>query len=292
MAVPLQLVAEEGPRLYPLASLLEGFDKEAAAAHAAFVGNLPRGPLIGFPQLATDLGGSWPPGLTIIHGQAGTGKTAWGLQAGADAGCPALYVTAEMAPLELLRRITARLTNQYLGRFRTGEFSAETAGRFVRAAIAQVPQMAIADATQAWATPEWIQEAARSVRGSSPHLLIVVDSLHSWAEGAGVGATEYETLNEAIAQLRRLGSVLSCSVLAIAERNRLNMKAGGLSAGAGTRKIEYGAEAVLDLSCEEEARFDVTGEKPVELRIVKNRHGICTKVPLRFHGALQRFKPA
>jgi replicative DNA helicase len=119
-----------------------------------------------------------------------------------------------------------------------------------------------------------------------------VDSLHSWSEGAALGITEYDVLNEAIAQLRRLGTTLSCSVLAIAERNRINMKAGGLSAGAGTRKIEYGAEAVIDLSCEEAARFDVSGEKPVELKIVKNRHGICTRVPLRFHGALQRFQPA
>jgi len=58
-----------------------------------------------------------------MHGQPGTGKTAFALQVAAQCGFPCLYVTCEMAPLELLRRHTARVTRTYLNRFKSGELS-------------------------------------------------------------------------------------------------------------------------------------------------------------------------
>ena len=76
---------------------------------------------------------------------------------------------------------------------------------------------------------------------------MVVDSLHSWADSLGAEATEYDRLNAAMEALGRLARTLSCAVLVTLERNRAAMKGGGLNAGAGTRKIEYGAEVVLDL---------------------------------------------
>ena len=117
--------------------------------------------------------------------------------------------------------------------------------------------------------------------------------MHSWAEGAPGEASEYDALNAALAALRHLASELECPVLAIAERNRASMERGGLSAGAGTRKIEYGAEAVIDLARPEDAAPDASGEVVVTARLVKNRHGaVGRKVKLRWHGALQRFEEA
>lgn len=281
------------PRLLSLSTLLQEWEADAMAAHDAYCGGETRGPHIPFPRLAKDLGGTYPVGLSILHGQPGTGKTAFALQAAAEASCPALYVTAEMAPLELMRRIVARISGQFLGRLRSGELSPDSSLSYARAALTQVPHLAVADTTRAWASPEWLQSAAEAVRRDHPYLLIVVDSLHSWAEGAELGnATEYDLLNAAITSLRQLAGGLSCSVLAIAERNRISMKNGGLSAGAGTRKIEYGAELVLDLTSDQDAGFDLMGEKSVELKIVKNRNGDRGECPLLFHGALQRFREA
>jgi len=48
------------------------------------------------------------------------------------------------------------------------------------------------------------------------------------------------------------------------------MDKGDLSAGAGTRRIEYGAESVLDLDVDKDAKEDANGEKPVMLRAMRN----------------------
>ena len=144
---------------------------------------------------------------------------------------------------------------------------------------------------QAFAAPAWIREVALAVRGDSAHLLLVVDSIHSWAEAAPGGLTEYDALNAGLAALRALSHELACPVLAVAERNRASMERGGLSAGAGTRKIEYGAEAVIDLSRPEDTKPDAKGEVPVTAKLAKNRHGaVGGVVKLRWHGALQRFE--
>jgi replicative DNA helicase len=284
-------IEEPRPQLCRLGDLLGSWEAEAWAAHEARVNGAPRGPLTGLSKLDRELGGAFSPGLHIVHGQPGAGKTAFALQVVAGCRCPALYVTCEMSPLELLRRMTARLTQTYLGRLKSGELCVEDSLTLARSATAQVPDVALADATQAYASPIWIRDAALATRGQAQHLLIVVDSVHSWAESASSMATEYDALNAALAALRALSHQLCCPVLAVAERNRDSISRGGLSAGAGTRKIEYGAETVIDLTRDLSKREDMTGEVEVKVKLAKNRHGAAGKeVDLCFHGALQRFR--
>jgi hypothetical protein len=167
------------------------------------------------------------------------------LQIASTCGCPAVYVTCEMAPLELLRRITARVTGTYLGRLKSGEFRPSDSLALAKQGIAVAADLVLADCTTEFLSPSWILAAAEETRGSSRHLLLVVDSVHSWAEAGAGDAPEYEALNVGLAKLRTLAKRLDCPILVIAERNRASMKGGGLSAGAGTRKIEYGAETVM-----------------------------------------------
>jgi replicative DNA helicase len=69
------------------------------------------------------------------------------------------------------------------------------------------------------------------------------------------------------------------------------MVKGGLSAAAGTRKIEYGATLVLELQRDEDARENAKGEIEVTLKIAKNRNGpVGREIPLLFNGKLQRFR--
>jgi replicative DNA helicase len=196
-----------------------------------------------------------------------------------------------MSPLELLRRHTARVTSTFLQRLRSGELQPHESLQLARRAIATAPQLAIVDATRCAAPPAYLLDCMHIVRGDEPHFLLVVDSAQSWAEAMNTGSSEYETLNAGLAALRNLAHSLNCPVLAISERNRESMSSGGMSAGAGSRKIEYGAEAIIDLGREADARPDLTGEVPVKLRLAKNRHGAPGKsVVLSFNGALQRFK--
>jgi replicative DNA helicase len=212
-----------------------------------------------------------------------------------------------MSPAELLRRHTARATSTFLGRLKSGEMNVEAIEALTLRALADAPDLALLDATRAPASPARIYEAALIAKGENASVLVVIDSLQSWAEGMGemkdgdgkpllINAGEYETLNAGIKSLRWLSHALKCPIMFISERNRESNKGGaggGLNAGAGTRKIEYGAETIFDLDRKMDEAESGAGEFDITLRLAKNRHGSIGKpIKLQFNGALQRFKEA
>ncbi len=281
------------PRLARLGDLLGEYEADATAAYEARTTGRARGPVTGLTGLDRELGGALAPGVHVVHGGPGVGKTAIALQIAATSGAGTLFITCEMGALELLRRVTARITGTYLGRLKSGELEPADAVRLVRQGAAAAPALALADATRAWASPTWIRDAAESVRDAAGRLLVVLDSVHSWAEGTPAVLAEYDALNAALAELRQLAAALQAPILVVAERNRASMAGGGLHASAGTRKFEYGAESVFDLSADKDATVDAAGELAATLTISKNRNNSPgRKIPLLFHGALQRFREA
>lgn len=285
--------SEPQARLMLLRDVLGDVRADADAAHEARLTGKPRGAITGLANLDRELSGAFAPGLHFVHGNAGTGKTAFALQTAADCQSPAMFVTCEMAPAELLRRHTARMTSTYLNRLKSGEMTGADVQRLTVQGIEKAPGLAFVDATGAPASVGFIHDSAQIVKGDAKHLLIVIDSLHSWAGGLASGLPEYEALNAAVGDLLRLSRRLNCAILIVSERNRDSMKSGGINAGAGTRKIEYGAETVIDLERSSDAKEDGAGEVDVILKLAKNRHGAAGKpIKLKFHGALQRFQEA
>src|SRR5437870_1385454 len=169
------IVAEQ-PRLLRLRSLLDEWEADAEAAHLAHTTGTPRGPLTNLGSLDRELGGALAPGLHVVHASPGVGKTAFCLQIAATSPFPALYLTCEMAPLELFRRHTARVTGTYLGRLKSGEFDPQYSLSLAQRAAAAAPMLAFGDATHAWAPPDWQRDSAGIVKGEASHVLLVVDS--------------------------------------------------------------------------------------------------------------------
>jgi len=276
--------------LLKLAQLLDEAQADAEAAHDAYTAGLPRGPITGLASLDRELGGWLQPGLHILHSNSGTGKTALGWQAVTSARHPALFVSCEMGALELLRRLTARATNTYLGRLKSGELTPALALQLYERAVATAPHAYLVDATRAYASAEYLLEVASLAKGQSANFLLVLDSLHSWVEMLpDERASEYEAINDGLASLRLLANKLVCPILVIAERNRSAMKEGGINAGAGSRRIEFGSESVLSL--DRKGRPGPTGAVTVEMVLDKNRHGASGRtLTVIFEGATQRFK--
>ncbi len=287
------------PRLYALAALLPDFCADAEAAHEARITGQPRGAISGLASIDKQLSGAFAPGVHSINGNAGAGKTAFALQVAASCQCPALFVSCEMSPVELLRRLTARITGTYLGDLKSGTLSPIAAELLARRTIEALPLLSICDATTAPATLEYLLETATATRRDAKHFLLVVDSLHSWAGPAmrakpeAQSATEYDALNAGIEALQNIAARLRAPVLFVTERNRASMENGGTNAGAGTRKIEYAGETVLSLDRKSDEPENGAGEVAIKLRFSKNRNGAAGKtIALQFNGALQRFTEA
>lgn len=281
------------PALLRPADILGEWDAKAEALYNALQNGHPIGPLSGFGKIDCEMCGAFPPGVHIVHGDPGAGKTAFALQIACSCLCPALYVTCEMGPIELLRRITSRVTNTFLGKFKTGELPPDYAKSLVRRAVQAVPNLYIADATRSQATTKWILDTARMIRQQteSEYFLLLIDSVHSWADSMTGAEGEYEALNKALSAMRLLGAELACPVVGIAERNRAAQGKGGMGASAGSRKFEYGGETVMELSRSEEE--SVLGERDAKLKFAKNRHGTPgNTISLVFNGALQSFREA
>jgi replicative DNA helicase len=285
------------PRLLTLeniaASVIAFSDKRYKARQTG----QPFGPITPWQKVNDQWAGSIPDGIHMVLGMPGVGKTAFALQIATCCGCPCLYVTVEMSPTELMRRITARITGTYLGKLKDGSLSAATVTDHVKKATAQCPVLTIFDGTQQAIQAEQIKIAAQDLKDNSPNgfVLVIIDSLHSWADTNRPDLSEYERISAACAELQQLASGLACPVIAIAERNRASAKQDDnqLNAGAGSRKIEYGCETLISLTTNNERTERNDKYLDVILTFTKNRNGTPGKqVPLLFNGALQKYTEA
>lgn len=279
------------PKLLRFSDVLGAFRADAEAAFDARVNGVPRGPVTGIRALDDVLGGAMQPGLHIVHGGSGVGKTAFVLQTAAECGFPALFVSCEMHLVELLRRHTARVTGTFLDRLKSGEIAPDDAVKLAERAIATVPLLAVVDATQSYLAPDLLKDFARAARGDARHVLVVVDSVHRWAEASPELLPEYDRLNAHLAALRTVAAQVNCPILGVAERNRASMITGGLNSSAGTRQFEYGSESVIGLSAEDakDAQALPFPQKPIRITVEKNRNGATASVKAVWYGALQKF---
>ena len=286
---------KQKPRLYPLENLIDSATAEAEARFNARQAGTPLGPETCLKSITDALGGALAPGIHVLNGKAGAAKTAFALQTACTCRCHALYVTCEMRPTELLRRIAARVTGQYLGRFKSGEMPPDTVRAYFQQAAASAPLLTLLDATAAELTPAFLEQQATALRDKyradgHEHFLIVIDSVHAWTQGIESAAGEYDKLNASVTATQQLAAKLNAPILCIAERNRVE-KEGGLSSSAGTRKFEYGAESLIEIDKKDD-QPDAKHDLKFEVTISKNRHGATTSKKLIFNGARQEFREA
>jgi replicative DNA helicase len=287
------------PPTRDLLDLINEFVADTDAAAAAAAENRPRGAITGLTKLDRHFGNYLSPGIHVLQGGPGAGKTAMALQAASDCRCPALFVSAEMGALELFRRLIARQTKTFLGRLKSGEISGQQAKNLALQTAENLKHMRIMDATRIPAPQHIIVQNADGLRKKfqSDNVLVVIDSLHVWARSSSrldnnsIEREEYSVINDALKSVASIASVLKCPVLTVAHRNRAGNKSdGGLHAAKGSGGIEYEAESVLDLNKNKEVD-NASGETEITAKLEKNRNGAAgVFVKLAFNGALQSFR--
>lgn len=259
--------------------------KEAARRHACRVSGRPLGAVTRIASYDSAIGGFLSQGMHVIHGGAGSGKTALAYQIAGTCGVPALFITFEMSVTELAYRLVARTSKVNIRDLRTGQFDVSIVARLWAQAVFQCPELYIADATNGGPAPAEIATAFELITSASEGRgLIVIDSLHHWAEQLS-GQNIFEKVNGCVEQITALAARLSCPVVAVNESNR--------QAGApkGSSSIEYQAQSVLSLEVakDQEELESANGELVVKAELTKNRDGRTARFKLLFNGEIQEF---
>lgn len=267
----------------PKAGTLEDFRAECrariAARNDAFVNHRPLGPLVGISkEFAEQFGGHFEQGVIVFHASPGSGKSALCAQLLAECRCAGLYITFEMSKYQLIDRHLARENNEFIGKFRTGEMTSQGWDELFDNAHKKNPGLKnihILDAMQTRTSIEEIEEAAIAARGSSPHLLVIIDSAHAMVRALRQGGkvSAYDATEDTITQVQQLSARLEATFIIIGEQNRNERGGKGQAACANASIYEYGTHQVVALVRDQEVKPDRHGEVPVTAVFAKNRDG-------------------
>jgi replicative DNA helicase len=247
-------------------------------------GNAVMGVKSGLPKLDALLNG-FCPGLHVLGGAPGAGKTTLALQMAvhaASTGCPVLYLSYENTPANLLlKAVCAEALSIPLDAERGYGDPVK-----LRAAADRLKpsfeRLAIVEGT--------LRLSAGSLRGlASGHFagrrgLIVVDYLQRAAH-----QHSYDQLRQSVsrlaAEMREISSALDSPVLALASQNRSggDYGRGGGSAQLDSLKesgdLEYSADSVTFLRADKRRTLSEP-VRAIELAVVKNRFGPLGAIPL------------
>lgn len=327
-ATPLRDPAEDAGAAALEASRVGNFLDEAITRMGARARGQERPIPLPWPTLTTALGGGLWPGLHVLVGNTGSGKSQFALQAALQAsrsGTPVLYVGLELGKVDLVARLIGLLSGRRWSRLYLGSDPAElpdVLGRFAEelGELSRLPFHLEVASPFGWSYPI-LWEKARAMRshypeardasgnsrpGSAP-FLVVLDFLQLVSSPE----TANEDLRERIGRAAYIGRAaardLDAAVLLVSSTARDNYgalngekdgKGPGLGEGSPARlvglgkesgEIEYSADSVLVL-CREpwEGGEPPAGGTATWLAVAKVRAGTPSWVRFTFDGGLFR----
>jgi replicative DNA helicase len=255
----------------------------------------------GFPRLDDVLNG-FQPGLHLLAGAPGMGKTSLALQVALNAckqpDTSAVYVSFENSLPNLAEKALAaqaRTSSQHIARGMADLAALQAAGAALRPALARLALLEGTPGLTVGTIRGAAQEAARRHGG---RVLVVLDYLQ--VAGRGRGQELRLAVGDLLLELRGLANSLEVPVLALASQNRA---AGQYGNGGGSAALdslkesgdaEYSCDTALFLKPAEK-RQAASGCKALDLVISKNRHGPSGQaIPLVFrpdHGIFREEEP-
>jgi len=271
------------------AAVLE--EAKEAREHYQATGDPIRGVKTGIGRL-DEITGGLQPGLTILSGGPGIGKTTLALQIGADAaseGVPTLYVTFENSPRQLVLKGMGRVGGVNPKEVRRGTVPLKETKAAAKEWREKGRRLSFIEG-RSDLSPGQIRGKARRWmnRFAADRCLVVVDYLQLYAKAAQE-LDGSDTLRERVERmgqrLRELAMQLRSPVLAIASQNRGAKYSDGGRANLDTLKesgdLEYGAD-VVGILTEPDDRQATDPAAAVDLTVAKNRNGETGRVELIF----------
>ncbi len=291
--------ARHGTRLQWAADLVTPVLAEAAQRQQQreATGRPAIGTPTGLAQL-DDLLGGWQPGVHLLAGGPGKGKTTLALQFAlhaARAAIPALYVTYENSPASLVVKALGAQAGVPASDVAKG-FGEVSQLRDAAATLQPLlKRLALVEGTPSLAVAQIrAQAAAARATHHAERCFVVLDYLQPAAHGRGYDQLR-ANIGRLIGELRDLATRLDSPVLALSSqsRERGQYGSGGGSAALDSLKesgdLEYAADTVLFLVDDEASKVPPPA-RAVHLKVEKNRHGETGAVALHFRPDVGLFR--
>jgi len=260
------------PVLMPVSQYMAGWLEDYAERVEARISGVPRGAVTGLKRLDAILGGCLMPGLHFVTGKAGTGKSAFLLQAALNCGVPVVYVTCELSAYEMLNRLMCVTSGVTMNEIKQGAVSLSDVSALVESLMHKTSHMNFMDGSGQYLDHQRILDACETARTDHPskRMLLIIDSFHAWSAMSTGNQTEYMNLRDHVTYARQLSSRLKSPVVLASEQNRMSKDGSGGQAAAKGYGVEYSAETLINLELSA-----ATSERKVAMNVYveKNRHG-------------------
>lgn len=249
----------------------------------------------GFSDLDERLMGGLRPGdLVVIAGRPSMGKTALGMQIGANAsmdGHTAMVFTLEMSRQQITERLLAQVGGIEFSRIISGHLEDSDYDRMA-AAIGKLHEVPLLIDDTGGVTVQDIAARARAQSKSGGLSLIVVDYLQIMGY-AGRAMSRNDQLGEISRQLKALAKELGAAVILLSQLNRdvekRQDKRPLMSDLRESGAIEQDADIIVMMYRDDYYNSDSEFKGMAEALVRKNRNGEVGTVGLRFEGSKVRF---
>jgi replicative DNA helicase len=240
------------------------------------------------------------PGLHVLAGAPGVGKTTLSLQIALNAaslGHPVVYVTYENNPLNLVTKALCSRAGISSTQLERGFADPSVLEQAMADLAPSLLRLTLVEGTAKLTLPQIRGKALQlAARFPSKPGLLIFDYLQRAAHGSGYDQIRHN-VSALAGELRDLSNTLKSPILALSSQNR---SAGAYGAGGGSAALdslkesgdlEYSADSVIFLKKSDRPAQDPS--RAIDLVVAKNRYGASdVTLPLIFRPDLGRLKEA
>lgn len=261
----------------------------------------------GFALLDAEINGGLYPGLHVLGGPTGLGKTAIALQMADRAAAqrvPVLYVSLEMGRYELVCRSLARIGHEKgpaaytFAELINGDASDGHLDELTRRYLDEVGKDLFMLEGNFGLTVEKIRDRVEEIHAQvGRYPLVIVDYLQA-IEHEDPRLSDKQKIDHAVLSLKRMSRDLFCPVMVLSSFNRESTKRskGALESFKESGGIEYTADTVIAMGKPEQDESmllanEAPGQRLVILEVLKNRRGQTgRRIKLNYHPAQNHFQ--
>lgn len=242
------------------------------------------GVITGFPKLDQTLG-FLQPGIVLLKGKSGSGKTSFSLQAGLQSTASCLFITAEQSEKALIKRLIARMARISLSAITNKAVAKEDLEAGLRHVTENTPFLHFEEALHGAPSLAYIKNLIHEVRerDGSPNTLVCIDSIDDFliqSKNNYEGFSTAELAKKLALMLNDLAKDEKVTFL-LTLQQKVDKTVEDI--------FTYAAETVLEIAFDKEGRENAAGIKKSKISVTKNRAGALKTLFLDFEGEFQNF---